>query len=141
MKLREKYKSTYQCWSNMKTRCLNENYKAYHRYGGRGVKVCPRWYTFKNFLADMGPQPYGMTIERIDNDGNYEPGNCCWATRREQAKNRTSSKIGTFDGVTLCAKDWAARLGVSANAFQTKSRKVGVENAIAFYVEKKGLKL
>lgn len=81
----------YNVWESMLTRCRNPRHHTYPDYGGRGITVCERWFSFDNFYEDMGPRPRGYWIERRDNDGNYEPGNCHWATPKEQRYNTRRS--------------------------------------------------
>ncbi len=83
---------TYISWRNMRQRCQNPNHPDYEDYGGRGIKVCKRWKDFVNFLTDMGERPEGLTLDRINNDGNYEPDNCRWATLKQQAQNQRDHK-------------------------------------------------
>src|SRR5579863_4103392 len=90
--LRGKITIEYHVWNTMKQKCFNENHARYEDYGGRGIVVCDRWMEFANFISDMGKRPgKGYSIERRDNDGNYEKDNCYWATPRQQAQNRRST--------------------------------------------------
>ena len=104
-------------WMNMVARCYNSKSQRYRRYGGRGIKVCERWIVdFQNFLADMGPRPKGKiryTIERIDNDGNYEPSNCYWATYKTQLRNTRRNRQLTVDGFTKTVAEWAEITGLT----------------------------
>lgn len=106
------YRNEYYIWASIKKRCKNPKDPAYHNYGGRGITICEHWRTsFLNFFSDMGPRPPGMTLDRINNDGNYEPGNCRWTDRITQMNNmRTNLRI-THQGETLTRAQWERRLG------------------------------
>ena len=101
--------ATYNTWLRMIARCGNPQHPKYKYYGGRGIQVCERWLSsFENFLADMGHKPTGKTLDRYpDNNGNYEPENCRWATMREQSNNRRSNVLVTAHGQTLTVAQWA----------------------------------
>lgn len=104
----------YRVWIDMKQRCLNINNKRYKDYGGRGIKVCDEWLnSFDNFYRDIGPRPSeDYSIERKENDGDYTPENCCWATRQEQNRNRRTNKKLEVNNENLTITEWAKRLGV-----------------------------
>ena len=104
---------TYKTWMSMKGRCTNPNYPHYPNYGGRGILVCDRWLeSFENFLKDMGEAPVEMSLDRIDNDGDYSPENCRWATRSEQQNNKRNTQMLTAFGKTQSPqKEIAERYG------------------------------
>lgn len=103
----------------MLRRCENPKYRKFANYGGRGISVCSRWKDFENFASDMGlPPDSTMTINRIDNDGNYEPGNCHWATREEQCSNKRTSNIITFNGQSKTVTQWAFDTGQSVSGLK-----------------------
>ncbi len=107
---------TYGSWMQMRQRCTNPKAKHFDRYGGRGIRVCDAWNDFRVFLADMGERPSkGHSIDRINGDGNYEPGNCRWATRREQQNNLKNNVLITHDGKTLSISAWSRETGISIN--------------------------
>lgn len=105
----------YQAWRLMRYRCNSPRMANYRWYGERGIAVCDLWQSsFESFYADMGPRPGPeYSLDRIDNDGNYEPGNCRWATRSEQSSNRRTTRLIAFKGVTMTVKAWSTQIGIS----------------------------
>lgn len=103
----------YCAWVAARHRCSNPKDKRYEHYGGRGITVCDRWNSFENFLADMGPRPEGTSIERKDNDGNYEPGNCIWADIATQARNKRNNRYYDFRGQRMIVADIARAVGIN----------------------------
>lgn len=114
----------YGIWSGMWDRCTNPNSPAFKDYGGRGITVCERWERFENFYADMGDRPSdGHEIDRYpDNNGNYEPGNCRWATRKEQCNNRRSCKMITFQERTQSLMMWCEELKLGYDMIKARLR-------------------
>ena len=108
--------SSYNSWRAMKARCLNPNSKGYERYGGRGISVCDEWIDeFAAFDEYMGARPEGTTLERLDSNGNYEPGNCCWATPRDQMANRGVSYLVEYNGKVMMLEEAIRQSGRSHN--------------------------
>lgn len=101
---------SYSAWRSMWQRITDRNCKKYDRYGGRGINICDRWKKFENFQMDMGEKPDGMSLDRINNDGDYCPENCRWATSRMQTRNYARNVKVTFRGRTQCLADWAEEL-------------------------------
>ena len=116
---------TYNSWAAMKQRCQYSNHKQYKDYGGRGVVVCERWQSFELFLEDMGECPPGHSIDRIDNNGNYEPVNCRWATAREQKINSSTTRFITLSGERMSLTDWCLRLNMPRSAVSTRINRLG----------------
>lgn len=103
----------YGAWKAMIRRCENANTGAYKDYGARGIRVCERWrHSFENFLSDMGPRPKGHSIERKNNDGNYEPSNCHWAPSKDQANNTRANRVLSIHGETKTLTQWSEKSGV-----------------------------
>lgn len=104
----------YRAWSSIKTRCVSGAHISYKNYGGRGIKMCDRWvHSFPNFLFDMGKAPsIQHSIDRIDNDGDYEPSNCRWSTKKEQGNNRRTNIVLTYKGKSKTLMLWCVQLGI-----------------------------
>lgn len=113
----------YNTWGHMIARCERPSCKDFQYYGARGIKVCDRWREFSNFFADMGKKPSPKhSIDRINNNGNYEPSNCYWATHKEQMRNRRTNHLLAFNGQTLCIAAWAEKLHLSKRTIQYRLR-------------------
>jgi len=116
------YHPVYWAWRTMLQRCENPNYKQYENYGGRGIKVCGEWHDPQVFIswALANGWQEGLSIDRIDNDGNYEPGNCRWVTVKVQARNKRNNHLITFDGKTQTMAGWAEELNISYNVLKQR---------------------
>lgn len=119
-----KHTPEYSAWSAIKNRCCSTSSQYYGRYGGRGIGLCDRWFSsFVNFLSDMGPRPSPLhSIDRIDNDGNYEPSNCRWATKIEQNRNRRSNLVLTAFGQSMPLAGWAEKTGIGRQTIRQRLR-------------------
>ena len=112
---------TKKSWQAMWERCTRTKHRHWKDYGGRGIKVCERWESLENFIADVGRRPSAThSIDRIDNDGNYEPGNVRWATRVEQHRNKRTNHLLTFNGETLPISEWAERTGLGKTTIRQR---------------------
>jgi hypothetical protein len=136
---------TFKIWLGMLSRCSNPKVKCYHNYGGRGIRVYEDWKLpegrgFVNFIEHVGHRPSVLhTLERKDNDKNYEPGNVYWVSRKEQARNRRTNYAITFNGETLKLVEWAERTGIAAGLISVRIKKLNwtVEKALTTPVKKR----
>ena len=113
----------YRLWQAMIQRCENPNASNYDRYGGKGITVCERWHDFASFAADMPPRPPGHTLDRIDGNKGYEPGNCRWATYAQQNLNVSRNRYLEHDGKRLTIKEWAMATGLTWQAIDARLRR------------------
>lgn len=130
----------YPVWRAMINRCHNPNSKSYRVYGGRGISVCDRWQqSFWDFLEDMGTKPYpSATIERKNVNGNYDKGNCRWASAREQSRNTRFNRLLTFSGKTQCIAEWSEQTGLSQDLIWAR-KKLGWTDEAALTTSKRQL--
>lgn len=112
----------WRAWASLRSRCNNKNDQRYKNYGERGIKVCDEWSaSFEAFYRDMGPKPSPKhSIDRINNDGDYKPSNCHWATAGEQARNTRQNVLFSMDGKTMTAAEWAREIGISCGALKMR---------------------
>lgn len=123
----------YRTWSQMRERCNSPKHISFARYGGRGIRVCERWDSFESFLEDMGPKPSGRngsrskySLDRIDNEGNYEPGNCRWATVSEQSRNTCKTVHVFVDGEKLVLQEALNRTGINPGTYWYRLHRLGL---------------
>lgn len=115
-------RAAFLSWRGVMARCFNEKHTAFHNYRGRGISVCQTWRTFENFLNDMGPRPEGLTLDRVDNDGDYAPGNCRWATRKEQLRNTRVNQLVSYDDRLVTVAELAEIAGLNYQTVRNRLR-------------------
>ena len=133
--VRGRHTREYRAYRDMLNRCYREKHNRYHRYGGRGIGVCPEWLGdggFDAFVDSMGICPEDMSLDRVNNDEDYRPSNCRWATRSEQALNRASTRRISFNGQTLSIKEWAEVAGIPESTLERRinNSSMGIEKAL-----------
>jgi hypothetical protein len=115
----------------MINRCNDKNHNRYHRYGGRGIKVCDRWMDYNNFIEDMGARPTKKhSIDRIDNDIGYDPKNCKWSLMKDQANNRCNNRLIEFNGIKKTLQIWADEIGINQSSLRKRIDCWGIERAL-----------
>lgn len=118
-----KRSKAYRAWAHMRQRCQNKNDRSYPDYGGRGIKVCERWESFTNFLEDMGEPKENESIDRIDNEGNYEPGNCRWTNKHTQVRNTRRNVFIEMNGERMCVEDWGRKLMIDPETIRARIKR------------------
>jgi hypothetical protein len=130
---------TCKAWRSMRSRCHNPSVKQYKRYGGRGIQVCDRWMSFDNFLADMGVRPDGLSLDRIDVNGNYEPSNCRWADAKVQANNRRNNLRVCVGGHVLGVEQFAEHCGLTLSGARKRIHRDYKKATNGIYVKESDL--
>lgn len=120
----------YCTWSGMIARCFNQKSHVYKHYGGRGISVCDRWLDIRNFIEDMGVKPKATSLDRINNEGDYEPSNCRWATRSEQQNNKRNNRVLEFEGVRKTMSEWAREFNIPIETLFSRLKKMSVSDAL-----------
>lgn len=132
----KRYKNVYDIWRMMKKRCFDKNAKEYVNYGKRGITICPTWLEYKSFLTWALENGYkkGLSIERIDNNGNYCPENCKWISLAKQARNKRNNRLLTYNGETKCMAEWAEIVGIKQDVIKDRLNRYNwtVEEALGF---------
>lgn len=126
----------YTTWASMKSRCLNPNDHKWLLYGGRGIKVCTKWMKFENFLSDMGHPPTGLTLDRINVNGDYKKSNCRWATPKQQANNTRFNRWIVFHRKRQTLSQWAETFSVSPSTLHGRLKRQGEHEALTYYTNK-----
>lgn len=131
--------SIYEIWHSMIQRCNNPNNISYKHYGGRGIKVCKRWYKFENFLNDMGERPDKLTLDRINNNDGYYKDNCRWVTQQEQRRNSRTNRYITINGITKCLIEWCEDRDIGYNKVRSRLDQHGwnIKEALEFMPRKR----
>lgn len=111
---------TWNSWRSMLSRCNNPKTNDYEHYGGRGISVCPAWYKFENFLADMGERPLGHVLDRVKTDGDYTPDNCRWLTPSQSCQNKRNNRVVTYCGARIVVAEAARRMGVARSVLRAR---------------------